>query len=151
PLLVAPALAPRLRDPGFALPPRLAALAAPLATGTLAAALLIAGGATWWRRDLAHDRSRFTPARAVAAVAENRIEGAVLNDFNFGGYLIFSGIAPFIDGRVEVYGDAFLRRYSNLDQLPALLSEYRIAWTLFVPGTARVALMDALPGWRRLH
>jgi hypothetical protein len=29
--------------------------------------------------------------------------------------------------------------------------EYQIARTLFVPGTARATLMDALPGWRRLH
>jgi hypothetical protein len=69
----------------------------------------------------------------------------------FGSYLIFSGIAPFIDGRVELYGDAFLRRYASVGELPDLLARYDIGWTLLEPRNPRLALLDRLPGWRRLY
>jgi hypothetical protein len=31
--------------------------------------------------------------------------GRVFNDYDFGGYLIANGVAPFIDGRTELYGE----------------------------------------------
>ncbi len=80
----------------------------------------------------------------------------MLNDYAFGGYLIFSGIAPFIDGRAELYGDAFIKRYVEAmlvesDQLPQLLAEHGITWTLIDPNRPAVFLLDHLPGWRRLY
>jgi len=97
-----------------------------------------------------------TPAAAIAAAAAHHIEGPVLNDYGFGGYLIFSGRRPFIDGRAELYGDAFIRRYSEAvlltsDDLPEILRQYRIAWTLLEPSRPAVRLLDRLPGWRRLY
>ena len=58
----------------------------------------------------------------------------MLNDYGFGGYLIFAGIKPFIDGRY-FDGDAFIKRYVEAtalftDQLPVPLDEYGITWTL---------------------
>ena len=75
--------------------------------------------------------------------------------YNFGGYLIFSGVEPFIDGRY-LYGDAFLKRYVEAmllesDQLPHLLTEYGVTWTLISPNWPAVVLLDHLPGWRRLY
>jgi len=72
-----------------------------------------------------------------------------------GGYLIFSGIEPFIDGRY-LYGDAFIKRYVEAirlesDQLLRLLGEYGITWTLMAPQRPAVVLLDHLPGWRRLY
>ena len=32
----------------------------------------------------------------------------VLNNYDFGGYLIFFGVKVFVDGRTDMYGDAFL-------------------------------------------
>ena len=89
-------------------------------------------------------------------MATHHIEGAVLNDYGFGGYLIFSGRRPFIDGRAELYGDAFIRRYTEAvlltsDDLPEILRQYRIAWTLLEPSRPAVRLLDRLPGWRRLY
>jgi hypothetical protein len=46
---------------------------------------------------------RITPANAIQSV-ELAKAGPVLNDYDFGGYLDFVGIAPFIDGRAELYG-----------------------------------------------
>ena len=83
------------------------------------------------------------------------VEGPVFNDYAFGGYLIFAGIKPFIDGRY-FYGDAFIKRYFDAafvlsDELPRLLAEYHIAWTLLGAKTPAVVLLDHLPGWRRLY
>lgn len=79
----------------------------------------------------------------------------VLNDYGMGGYLIFRGVRPFIDGRTDMYGDAFNARYdaavSDRAALEAALAEQHVTWTLFRPGAPAVRLMDAEPGWRRLY
>jgi len=100
--------------------------------------------------------ARITPAAAVAT-ADLRNAGAILNDYDFGGYLDFVGIAPFIDGRTELYGRAFTLRYqraTTLQDLPdflALLREYRIEATLLAPETPAVAVLDRLPDWERIY
>jgi hypothetical protein len=93
----------------------------------------------------------FTPAAALAAVEARGIGGPVLNAQNFGGYFIFRNYPPFIDGRVDMYGDKFMLRYAALSELTALLEQYRIAWTIFEPDDPRTVIMDRLPGWTRLH
>jgi hypothetical protein len=79
----------------------------------------------------------------------------VLNSYSLGGALIFQGVRPFIDGRADLYGDAFLARYSRImapdrDALDRVLAEYNIAWTIFPAGLPIVQLLDQEPGWRRL-
>lgn len=97
------------------------------------------------------------PAAAVQAARQAGIHGAVLNDYGFGGYLIYAGTPPFIDGRADMYGDDFFREYvealslKTSDGLEKLLQKYKIEWTLLPPGNAAVALLDHLPEWRRLH
>jgi hypothetical protein len=96
------------------------------------------------------------PTAAVSEVKAKHIEGPVFNAYQFGGYLILAGVAPFIDGRAELYGDEFITRYVETvlmkkDQLPQLLDDNRIMWTLFPPDAAIIILMDHLPGWRRLY
>ena len=55
---------------------------------------------------------RYVPAAAVrAAVAAAGIAGPVLNDYNYGDYLMFAGIKTFIDGRADMFGDPFIKRY----------------------------------------
>lgn len=98
----------------------------------------------------------YTPAAALQAAEDAHVTGPVMNDYGFGGYLIFEGIPPFIDGRADLYGDDFLKRYVEAtrgvtDDLPKLLDQYRIGWTLFAANTTAVTLMDHLPGWRRLY
>jgi hypothetical protein len=81
----------------------------------------------------------------------------VLNDYAFGGYLIFAGIPTFIDGRSELYGGPFIERYNrglalvDLDGFFNLLDQYKIEATLLEPNTPAVALLDRLPGWRRVY
>lgn len=98
-----------------------------------------------------------TPRRALQAVFASGAGSRILNDYHLGGYLIFRGIPVFIDGRSDMYGDAFVDRYfkalrlTGTDSLETLLQQYRIDSTLLAPGTPAVALLDHLPGWQRIY
>jgi hypothetical protein len=136
----------------------LAELAKPAGAGGAALAAIVAFvlGAVPIAHGLARGPDPFAPSQALAAVAAAHVEGPVLNDYGFGGYLIFSGIAPFIDGRADMYGDAFLKRYVEATHglspdLPQLLDEFHISWTLLEAKSTGVTLMDHLPGWQRLY
>lgn len=104
-----------------------------------------------------HDeKSDITPAAALAAVAAHHVKGHVLNDYGFGGYLIFRGIKTFIDGRADFYGDRFIKRWYDAvhlrnDELPKLLKRYDVTWTLLGPKVPAVTLLAHLPGWRQLY
>jgi hypothetical protein len=97
-----------------------------------------------------------TPAAAVAH-ADLATAGPVLNDYSFGGYLIFAGIPTFIDGRGELYGGPFIARYNrdlSLADLPdflKLLEQYKFGATLLAPDTPAIALLDRLPDWQRVY
>jgi hypothetical protein len=161
-LLLAPTLAPQLRawaagrsagpvDRSLAELAKPASLRGVALAGALLAALSAAvlhGAGT--RTDVA------MPAAALAAVQAAHVTGPVLNDYGFGGYLTFAGIPPFIDGRAELYGDEFIKRYVQAmllesDELPKLLDQYGVGWTLIAPERPAVLLLDHLPAWRRLY
>jgi len=164
PLLLAPALARQLEDrPGGSrtlqgVDRAIAELKKP-ATGlgiAVSLVLFVVLTAAVLPRQRLHMADDLTPAAALAAVGAHHIDGAVLNDHAFGGYLIFQGIKVFIDGRADFYGDAFMKRYAQAvtlvsDELPQLLDQYRIAWTLFAPERPAVQMLDHLPGWHRLY
>jgi hypothetical protein len=140
--LGAPSAAPA---PRFARTPLFAAAAiALLLTGArLALPIARADGAT-------------APIAALQAVPPALRAEPVLNDYGFGGYLIWTKVRPFIDGRADMYGDAFLELYGKIiggdpDALEPTLKRYDIAWTIFAPSQRVVALMDREPGWRRLY
>jgi hypothetical protein len=99
---------------------------------------------------------RVTPEIALRAAAQLGLTGPVFNSEGFGGYLLFRGIPSFIDGRIEMYGDAFLARDFQAERggevvLAELLARYRIDWTLLMPGAGAVLVMDHLAGWERVY
>jgi hypothetical protein len=97
-----------------------------------------------------------SPIAALASVpAELRVR-PVLNNYDFGGYLIFSGVKPFIDGRADMYGDAFTSEYFRMTAgdpviLDKTLAGYDIAWTILPVDDRRIRLLDGKPGWRRSY
>ena len=97
-----------------------------------------------------------TPAAAVAS-AGLATSGPVLNDYSFGGYLIFTGIPTFIDGRGELFGGSFIARYNrdlslaDLNDFLKLLDQYKFGATLLEPETPAVAMLDRLPEWQRVY
>lgn len=108
---------------------------------------------------LAHEvrpPATITPQAAISE-ADLAKAGPVLNDYAFGGYLIFAGIPTFIDGRSELFGGPFIDRYNravaliDLGDFLKLLDDYRIGATLLTPQTPAVAMLDRLPGWQRVY
>ena len=96
-----------------------------------------------------------SPVSALRYLPARIRQAPVLNDYAFGGYLIFAGIKPFIDSRAELYGDSFLREYARIVRpdraaLAETLAAHRVAWTIFAPGNPAVHELDRL-GWRRIH
>jgi tetratricopeptide (TPR) repeat protein len=57
------------------------------------------------------------PAKAVQFLIDNGIGGNFFNDFNSGAYLIgraFPGVMVYMDGRTELRGGAFFKRYQKI-------------------------------------
>lgn len=100
----------------------------------------------------ARDKS---PTAALAAARQAGLLGKpVFNEYNFGGYLIYERVPTFIDGRADMYGDAFLDRSLTAatdafasPTLPELLKEHGIGWTLVYSRDVAARLLDADPNW----
>jgi len=157
PLILAPPIAGQLRSlldsrPVAALEAWLRRLGLPAAwrTAALAGSAAVALAMMVFRLPAITVPGNYAPAAAVEAVRARGNPGPVFNSYNMGGYLMFVGIAPFFDGRLDMYGDPFLRRFNALADLPRLLADYRIEWTLFEPRDRHVAALDSLPDWQRL-
>jgi hypothetical protein len=102
-------------------------------------------------------RAHISPVGAVAAL-KARNAGPILNDYDFGGYLIYAGVKPFIDGRTDqLYGEAFVVRHDravtlqNVGDFVHLLDEYGIGATLLSPTTPAVGLLERMPEWQRVY
>ena len=97
------------------------------------------------------------PSTAMAYVKQAGIGGRVLNHYNFGGYLIHAGVPTFIDGRGELFGRDFIRRYADTiglrggESLEQLLERNRIDWTFMPPDQPANRLLARLPGWRQAY
>ena len=123
-------------------------------TASVAAALVT--GALRMAAPLARVDGPTAPISALAAVPAELRAKPVLNGYGFGGYLIWSGVKPFIDGRADMYGGAMLGLYRKLaagdpQTLEDALRRYRIAWTIFAPDDGVTAVLDREPGWKRLY
>ncbi|HEY0223536.1 MAG TPA: hypothetical protein VGC38_03400 [Pseudolabrys sp.] len=100
--------------------------------------------------------ANITPSAALKSFDAVK-SGPILNDYSFGGYLDFAGIAPFIDGRGELYGSAFTLRHhralelQNVPDFLAMLDQYKFGATLLAPGTPAIGLLDRLPEWQRVY
>lgn len=136
-----------------------AALAKPARAATLggtAALTVLVLGATL-AADPYRPDARITPSAALTALQKAEVRGPIFNAYGFGGYLIYSGVPVFIDGRADMYGEALVQRYvaatevRSAQDLTGLLDEFHIAATLLEPHSSVVTVLDLLPGWIRLH
>jgi hypothetical protein len=97
-----------------------------------------------------------TPKTALAHVPAALQAQPVLNTYSFGGYLIFRGVRPFIDGRADMYGDDFFSRHIRLmrgdaAEFDKAVAQYHLTWTILQPKEPLVRQLDAKPGWHRLY
>src|SRR5581483_7838286 len=154
PLVVAAPLARQIGG-GHAAPPP-ATTPSGAATIGLVMAVLAAGTVSFaW----AHPFAPITTNSPVAAVSELKKLNVerVFNDYDFGGYLIASGVAPFIDGRTELYGEKFFVDHNAAsglmkpENLFRLLEQYDIEATLLRTQSAATTLLDHVDGWQKVY
>ena len=96
------------------------------------------------------------PVGPAAALSRMDRPVRVFNDYGWGGYLVWvgypSGTRVFIDGRVEVYGNAVFSDYLAVNGLAPgwrqVLDRYQPDAVLFPTGHPLVALLANDPGWR---
>lgn len=102
-------------------------------------------------------QSSTDPTSAIAHIPPALRRQPVLNTYSFGGPLIAAGIRPFIDGRSDMYGDAFTLDYQAInsgDPVPFAnaVRRYRLAWAITEKSNAElIRLIDRTPGWRRIY
>jgi hypothetical protein len=100
--------------------------------------------------------TRGSPVAAVAELKKFNFS-RVFNDYDFGGYLIANGVAPFIDGRTELYGERFFVDHNAAsglmkpENLFRLLEDYKIEATLMRTQSAATILLDHIDGWQKVY
>ncbi len=134
---------PRWRIPNAMVAGGLAVVAAGVAVTRLAIPLV--------RTDNAN-----VPVSALAHVPPALMRQHMFNEYAFGGYLIFKGARPFIDGRADMYGDDFVNEYLTIagggePDLDDAFRRWNITWTILGPREPLVGVLDHRPGWRRLY
>lgn len=125
-------------------------------TATCAAIAVVVSVSTLWLREVAPP-APIMPQAALDFVRENKVSGRVFNDYDFGGFLIFSGIPTFVDGRALPFGDEFLHRYFDAVNLVdigdsfKLLEDYKIDWIILKPTRplAKALLQSAI--WDKIY
>lgn len=153
PLLLAAPLARQIGGAEIAVPP-----ASPMRGALLAgvAAALLAGTVVYASVHRFEPHMRGSPVAAVAELKKLKLT-RVFNDYDFGGFLIASGVAPFIDGRTELYGERFFVDHNAAsglmepDNLFRLLSQYDIEATLMRTQSAASKLLDRVDGWQKIY
>jgi hypothetical protein len=90
--------------------------------------------------------AKIMPVRAVEVIRANGYTGPVYNDFNFGGYLIWSLRKPVsIDGRSAFYGDeAIDRSVATWNAEPDWASDPALTSAGVVIGPVKSALIQVL-------
>ncbi len=108
------------------------------------------------RFGLGLDRDQ-VPVKACEFLAQNHLDGKILNQLNPGGWLewLWSGKA-FIDGRLEVMGEDFFRDFmstSTPGRLGLLADKYQADILFFNPLDAMQWTEDLpkMPGWRPVY
>lgn len=99
---------------------------------------------------------RGAPVAAVTELQKLRV-ARVLNDYDFGGYLIYRGVDTFIDGRTELFGAKLFVEHNNAsglmepENLFRLLDQYRIEATFLRTQSAATRLLDHMDGWQKVY
>lgn len=97
------------------------------------------------------------PSVAIAHIPAALRRQPVLNTYSYGGPLIAAGIRPYIDGRSDMYGDAFTEDYQKIntgDQLALTRAthRFRLVWAITeARNETLLRLLDSTPGWHRIY
>jgi len=96
------------------------------------------------------------PVKAIAWIRNNHPAGPMLNEYNWGGYLIWflRDYQVFVDGRTDLYGDDVLGQWITAVQAgtgwQAILDKWKIRLVLIEPNKP-LAVALPLAGWKLLY
>jgi hypothetical protein len=129
----------------------------PIAVALAGVAVLFAIPAVW-RVAVPEVRgdSGVVPLTALSRVPPALRARPVFNDYSFGGWLVYQGVRPFMDGRSDMYGDKLLKTYLDVAggdpaSIDRTFRRYDIQWTIMTPASGLARAMDKRPGWRRFY
>jgi hypothetical protein len=96
------------------------------------------------------------PARAVEYLRQHSVPGPMLNSYGYGGYLVYSGRAVFIDGRADVYErGGVLSDYMHISLLKpgalAVLNGYGVRSCILARGEPLIVVLSASQEWTRVY
>ena len=96
------------------------------------------------------------PAGAVEYIRRTRPPGRLFNSYNWGGYLawtLYPAYPVYIDGRTDLYGDAFVRRYLRIvagqEEWQAALEREGIRLVVIETGSPLATELRRAPDWRQ--
>jgi hypothetical protein len=131
----------------------------PLANAVLmAVSLLVAFLAFPNHKRLETQVEEHSPVRAVEFIKAHHLSGPMLNDWDFGGYLIWA--APehpvFIDGRADVFEEVGVfgefGKWAQLQTDPnMLLDKYEISFCVLSRESPMIVVLRLLPGWKEVY
>jgi hypothetical protein len=97
------------------------------------------------------------PGDLIAAIPPELKGKPVFNGYSMGGPLILAGVKPYIDGRQDLYGDAFFVDYNaiadgDMARFNRAVERYGIRWTILPNGNAELIRgLDRSGEWRRVY
>jgi len=99
------------------------------------------------------------PAAAVAFISTHRPPAPMLNHYNWGGYFIwklYPDYRVYIDGRADLYGDAFLNDFAAVyylkgDAWQSALAKWGIQTVVLPPDAPLVTALRSLPSWETIY
>jgi hypothetical protein len=96
------------------------------------------------------------PVTAMTKVPPQLLTQHVFNEYAFGGYLIFKGVKVYVDGRADMYGDAFVQKYlavagGSRPDVDAEFKRWNITWAIISPRDGLNQVLAERPGWRKLY
>ena len=127
----------------------------------IAAVLVILGAAYTWAavspRAVEHAVAASAPVGATDYILNHHSPGRLFNFYNFGGYLTWKAYPTyrvFIDGRIEVYGDAVFDQYLKVEFLSpdgeATLDRFGVNTIMISTGDPLRLLLESR-GWRQVY
>ena len=109
------------------------------------------------RKQAQTEAQRF-PAAAVSFMARYRPPGPILNDYNWGGYLIwrlYPAYRVFIDGRTDVYGDSFMddlyATYHLTDGWKRPMQQWQIRTVILPPDAPLISALRSQAAWKQIY
>lgn len=126
-------------------------------------AILISVGLMLSGAMIGHQLGRYGPPgstlvkEAIDAVEQSGHSGNVLNDYQFGGALIYRDIPVLVDGRADLYDQKIMGSYvdamidGKANAFDQMIGRHQLTWALLTPDSPGLTYFDHQAGWRRYY